>query len=300
MSFVHNTLAKVEDGFEFDAVHEWFQNNWTISIYASVLYAATIFGLNQWMKGKTKGYDVRRWLFLWSTGLAVFSIMGSSICGVELWSAVFNEGFMATVCFNKEVGISSEVLLADNRFGLWTWSFVLSKIIELGDTYFIILKKQRLIFLHWYHHITVLLYTWYAYNEFTAINQWFLWINYVVHSVMYTYYSVRASGIYKPPIWINMFITILQIVQMIIGLSLNIYIYLNVGDPNWKCDSNSEYGLNLCYISFAMYFSYFLLFVHFFLGTYIFKSNKKSDSKSPVLTTDACKKVMMNGHIRCD
>ena len=32
----------------------------------------------------------------------------------------------------------------------WTWMFTMSKIAELGDTAFIILRKQNLIFLHWW------------------------------------------------------------------------------------------------------------------------------------------------------
>ena len=31
----------------------------------------------------------------------------------------------------------------------WSWLFTLSKIPELGDTLFIVLRKQQLIFLHW-------------------------------------------------------------------------------------------------------------------------------------------------------
>jgi len=298
MSFVHGTLAEIEDGFDFRKVHRWYRENWTIAVYASVLYAVTIFVLKQWMKNKSKGYDVRRWLFLWSTSLAIFSIIGSSINGTRLWSAVFQEGLERTLCIDRQKPQNISVHLATNRYGLWTWCFVLSKIIELGDTYFIILRKQRLIFLHWYHHITVLLYCWYAYVDFNGINQWFLWINYAVHSIMYTYYSVRASGVYRPPIWINMLITILQIVQMIIGLSLSVYVYLHVGDPHWNCDSNNEQGLHLCYVSFAMYFSYFILFLHFFLGTYIFKSTKKPKYEAPVTAKDTC--TMMNGHVKCD
>ena len=66
MSFFHSTLAELEDKFDFETAHEWFTKNWTASFYASALYAVTIFGLSQWMKDKTKGYDVRRWLFMWS------------------------------------------------------------------------------------------------------------------------------------------------------------------------------------------------------------------------------------------
>merc|ERR1712127_1141715 len=50
-------------------------------------------------------------------------------------------------------------------FFLWTILFVLSKFAELWDTFFIVVHKKPLIFLHWYHHITVLLYCWVAWQE---------------------------------------------------------------------------------------------------------------------------------------
>lgn len=48
----------------------------------------------------------------------------------------------------------------DKVAAFWGTLFSLSKVIELGDTAFIILRKQPLIFLHYYHHATVLIYTW--------------------------------------------------------------------------------------------------------------------------------------------
>ena len=37
----------------------------------------------------------------------------------------------------------------DRVAGYWTFMFVMSKVPELGDTIFIVLRKQPLIFLHW-------------------------------------------------------------------------------------------------------------------------------------------------------
>lgn len=46
--------------------------------------------------------------------------------------------------------IKNSYIEQDRVCGFWTWLFVLSKLPELGDTIFIVLRKQPLIFLHWY------------------------------------------------------------------------------------------------------------------------------------------------------
>jgi hypothetical protein len=43
--------------------------------------------------------------------------------------------------------------------GFWSLMFGYSKVIELGDTLFIVLRKRPLVFLHYYHHAAVLIYT---------------------------------------------------------------------------------------------------------------------------------------------
>lgn len=152
--------------------------------------------------------------------------------------------------------------------GFWSWLFVLSKLPELGDTIFIVLRKQPLIFLHWYHHITVLLYTWFSYVEFTSSARWFIVMNYSVHSMMYTYYACRAMG-YRPPTTVSMFITASQLTQMFVGCFINYttYGYLKTGGPQ-SCRVSK---LNVS-LSSAMYFSYLVLFGRFFYNAYINKS----------------------------
>ena len=55
----------------------------------------------------------------------------------------------------------------DRVSGYWTFMFVMSKVPELGDTIFIVLRKQPLIFLHWWVDflpapLTFLLFTWHS------------------------------------------------------------------------------------------------------------------------------------------
>uniref|UniRef100_A0A8C9YCC3 Elongation of very long chain fatty acids protein n=1 Tax=Sander lucioperca TaxID=283035 RepID=A0A8C9YCC3_SANLU len=148
----------------------------------------------------------------------------------------------------------------------WAYAFVLSKAPELGDTLFIVLRKQKLIFLHWYHHITVLLYSWYSYKDMVAGGGWFMTMNYLVHAVMYSYYALRAAG-FKVSRKFAMFITLTQITQMLMGCVVNylVYSWMQQGQ---ECPSHMQ---NIVWSS-LMYLSYFVLFVQFFFEAYFSKS----------------------------
>merc|ERR1712179_596621 len=91
---------------------------------------------------------------------------------------------------------------------------------ELGDTVFIVLRKQQLIFLHWYHHLTVLIYVFYCFSQFTSCGRWFMVMNYFVHSLMYSYYTLRALRV-RVPRTVAMVITSLQLLQMVVGCAVN-------------------------------------------------------------------------------
>ena len=164
--------------------------------------------------------------------------------------------------------------------GFWTWMFVLSKLPELGDTVFIVLRKQPLIFLHWYHHITVLLYSWYSYTEYTSSARWFIVMNYCVHSIMYSYYALRSLG-YAPPRQIAMVITSCQLAQMVTGCFVNIYAYQFLSSGHQDCHI-SPFNIKL---SIAMYFSYFVLFARFFQKAYM-GSKKGRITPKGVATVD--------------
>ena len=40
--------------------------------------------------------------------------------------------------------------------------------------------------------MTVLMYSFFCWSEYTASSRWFIVMNYIVHSVMYSYYACKA------------------------------------------------------------------------------------------------------------
>ena len=109
---------------------------------------------------------------------------------------IYLYGISHTTCHTDCISNSHKHL------AIWGWVFALSKIVEFGDTAFIVLRKTPLPFLHWYHHVTVCIFTWYALTpDPSALSQWFGSMNYTVHTAMYTYYALRTSG-YRFPSWV--------------------------------------------------------------------------------------------------
>merc|ERR1719361_428119 len=84
--------------------------------------------------------------------------------------------------------VDPETVYGFGSTGLWITLFMLSKFAELLDTFFIVIHKKPLIFLHWWHHITVLLYCWVSYTTHHPAGLIFTAMNYAVHAFMYGYY----------------------------------------------------------------------------------------------------------------
>ena len=239
------------------------------------------------MKTREK-FNLRLPLFCWNLGLFIFSTLGSYNSATVHFNHLFVNGVEASICSDH---------IQHGTPGVWSLLFILSKAPELVDTYFIVLRKQKLIFLHWYHHITVFIYCWYNYCLLIRTGQWFISMNYVVHSVMYGYYALRISQLVKVPIWVNMFITLLQLVQMIVGVLVNFYVYMRI-HTDWYCDGRVEKTYFYVCLSFIMYFSYFVLFASFFYNTYLKKPGVQPDVKPSLaeVKKSTRKTQISNGH----
>lgn len=277
MQYAQVTLPNYSYVFNFESefIHQntrtWMTENWTTAFYYVGAYMILIFGGQYLMQNRPR-FELRGVLSLWNTALATFSIMGAMRTVPEIITTLTHHGLYHSVCIPSFIEL-------DKVSGFWSWMFVLSKLPELGDTLFIVLRKQPLIFLHWYHHITVLLYSWFSYTEYTASARWFIVMNYCVHSVMYSYYALRAMG-YSPPRQIAMVITTLQLLQMVVGCAINIWAR-QLLQSGAECHI-SEMNVKL---SMAMYFSYFVLFARFFYKAYL-SGDKNRKQRSPPVTAE--------------
>jgi len=234
----------------------WFQYNFNWSLYTALMYILAVFVGQKYMENKTK-FELRKPMMIWSLILAMFSIMGC-VRLLTIFAHLYNsEGVRGVVC-TPSFQTRGPII----RF--WGPLFTISKVVEFVDTMFIVLRKQKLIFLHWYHHATVSVYCWWMYGNQLPGGVVFMTVNIFVHSVMYTYYALRAAGI-RIPKKIAVSITSIQIVQMVVG-SVTMYLVNKwMGDPD--CKSNKTH----IFMGTAMYLSYFVLFVDFFVKAYMKK-----------------------------
>ena len=147
--------------------------------------------------------------------------------------------------------------------------FCYSKIPELIDTVFIVLRKKPLIFLHWYHHVTVLLFCWNAYATMAGSGLYFVAMNYTVHALMYGYYCLQALQM-CPKSFPAILITISQIAQMFVGtgVCISTWYFMLKGRSCHNDLSNLTAGA-------VMYGSYLYLFVEFAVKRYGSKKTKK-------------------------
>lgn len=112
-------------------------------------------------------------------------------------------------------------------------------------------------------------------------------MNYFVHSMMYSYYSLKAMQ-YKLPKNLAVMITTLQVVQMIMGCTVTAAAYYYRESGHFECYMSQE-NFILC---FFVYFSYLVLFVKFFYKSYLSEKRATQDEKNRFgETTYANKKV---------
>lgn len=264
--------ARFELEWHKNPLSQWMYDNFYLCVILSVLYVVLVFAGQRFM-AKREAFDLRGPLIAWNGFLTVLSWVMALRLAPALVQRIIHWDIVDTFCDRSFI---------NGPTGFWMMIFSLSKVPELLDTAFLVLRKKPVILLHWYHHFTVLLYTWYSYMVDMPAGLWFGAMNSVVHAFMYFYYFETAQG--KKPKW-NMVLTLGQIIQMVIGSTISAY------DLTRSAPCAPMIPL---YTGLAMYFSYFCLFAHLFYQSYCTAKGQARRSKKPaavaaVGTTDTKK-----------
>jgi len=249
--------------FDQTAIDAWFARNWHISVYMAVFYLVAIYVGKKYMATR-EPFSLRGPLIVWNFLLAVFSICGAYRFIPGFYLLAKDHGFKGTLCANYYYHSTPE--------GFWVLLFVTSKIPELVDTFFIVARKRKLIFLHWYHHTTVMMYSFYLYRDRLAGGAYYGAMNFTVHAIMYTYYFFAACKI-RLPRFVSMTVTTLQISQMFVGVFVTCYLWTQLDNPDCPIHFNNVLVASL------MYSTYLFLFAEFFVNTYILKKPATATKK---------------------
>lgn len=146
--------------------------------------------------------DISILAFFHNVGLTIFS------------AAIFIK--MTGILFDRGIVFQSGYYFSDPEFDRTILLFYLSKYYEYTDTYLIYLQKKTPIFLQKYHHIGAVI-VWHFCYVYKVDGIWVAtWVNSLVHTVMYSYYTASVLKIgfirnYKK------YITGLQITQLVLA-----------------------------------------------------------------------------------
>lgn len=258
-----------EKNFDIKSHQKWFADNWTISFYFCGAYLAFLLIGTKIMK-EQKPFDLRLPLGIWSFSLAIFSAMGCIRLLPHWINAMTTSNDLLDSFCRKD-------FVDDRPATLFVTFFIWSKVVELGDTVFIILRKQKLIFLHWFHHVLTLIYSFYSLPSMGGPILWFCAMNTLIHTFMYTYYGIRALKLFLVPKFVNILITTSQIIQMIIGFTICIRIFVDKLSKSPSCD----FPTGATASGIVVYSSFLILFLNFFIKNYFSKivSDKKQKRK---------------------
>ncbi|GAB0177366.1 elongation of very long chain fatty acids protein 4-like [Grus japonensis] len=142
------------------------------------------------------------------------------------------------------------------------WWFFFSKVIELLDTIFFILRKkqEQVTFLHVYHHGTML-FNWWSGVKYVPGGQAFFigMLNSFVHIFMYGYYALASLGPQMHRyLWWKRYLTIMQLCQFVAIAVHSSY--------NLFTECPFPYGFNTAVFLYIL--SLIALFLHFYYQTY--------------------------------
>lgn len=217
----------------------------------------------RWMSPRPP-FSLRPLVFLYNMGCAALNLY----IGAEIFLTSRQLSY-SWVC--QPVDYSNDPRAVRIAAALWWYYF--SKLVELLDSMFIILRKrdQQLSFLHVYHHATMFP-LWWIGAKYVAGGSSFLgaFFNCCVHVIMYSYYALSTLGErVRPFLWWKKYLTVLQMLQFVAALIMGVNA-IRVG-----CD----FPMWMQYSAVAYMVSFLILFSDFYYKAYVTgRKEKKQQS----------------------
>lgn len=277
------------DGY---AVKAWLIDHTDYAIYVAGLYLAFVFygpdliaryvyGGKELQRGAGKPAWLRCPWICWNFFLSAFSFYGSSHIVPVVLRHIRQDGLRNTLC----------TLNADEYYrgptGMAVGLFALSKGPEFIDTFFILLSGRRnLPFLQWFHHVTTFLFCWHAYAVGSSALNFAASLNYSVHTVMYFYFGLAEMGFKSLVRPFAMYITLMQIAQMVTGLVLILiiiqqkYVDYVAGRPETDPAACGGTPWDATRVQIFIAGVNFILFTQMFLSAYVFKKPRTDANKT--------------------
>ena len=154
--------------------------------------------------------NLRTWRLLHNLAFCIFSALGTIELTPVMWNTLFlAENFKETVCGGYFQSRPETV---------WIIVFVASKALELLETFYFVLEKRSIPFIHWYHHEMTFVFCASCLYFLDRGVIYYAWMNFAVHAFMYFYYCVATITKSKPG-W-AIIVTISQILQMFVGTAV--------------------------------------------------------------------------------
>lgn len=200
----------IDDTTLFNELAEiWWERYGTLFIAAAILYLPAILIL-QFIWKYLPAVNLKTWRIFHNLAFCIFSTIGA----VELAPTMINT---LTTSGNFHDSVCNGYYLHRPE-SFWVVIFVASKLFELIETFYFIVEKHPIPFIHWYHHILTFIFSTHSLYLRDSSVLYYAWMNYAVHSIMYFYYCV-VSFSRKKPSW-AILITLAQIIQMFIGTAV--------------------------------------------------------------------------------
>ena len=272
---LYHQFLDYEANFQGQDAINFTRNHCEIPVFAVGVYLMFIFyfpKMQEWGILPTIQLKLQTLFAGWNMLLSCFSIFGATRVVPYLfheltdpaYGATFSDRYLNTVCGE------AKSRYVNGPVGLWTLLFIYSKFPELLDTAFLVVQKKKVIFLHWFHHTTVLMYCWHAYHNSVSQGIWFAAMNLSVHAIMYFYYFMGAINLRKVVRPFAPLITTIQILQMVGGIAVTVTAALHhdVSDAtacatdaaNWKMGLGKLIGCFFVVIVFSIVLLFFFFF----------------------------------------